>query len=113
VARAWLAAGLVVVASAVPAGAQMRSTRVHLCPPTATVCNTSVPGPSGKVGSGRTSSQKREAAAISVVEANAMQAAAVAHGQANSVLANPYIEEKVTTPESVGVNRTKIPAGGF
>jgi hypothetical protein len=42
-----------------------------------------------------------------------MQARAVARGEANSVLVNPYIEQKVTTPESVGVNRAGIPAGGF
>jgi hypothetical protein len=42
-----------------------------------------------------------------------MQAAAVAHGEANSVLSNPYIEQKVTTAESVGANRTRVPAGGF
>lgn len=42
-----------------------------------------------------------------------MQAAAVAHGEANSALSNPYIEQKVTTPESTGQNGTGIPAGGF
>jgi hypothetical protein len=57
--------------------------------------------------------EKRAAAAITTSRANAMQAAVVAHGEANSVLRNPYVEQKVTTPESVGVNRTKIPAGGF
>ncbi len=60
-----------------------------------------------------TVNEKRAAAAISTSTANAMQAAAVAHGEANSALSNPYIEQKVTTPESVGVNRTGIPAGGF
>ena len=59
-----------------------------------------------------TAKEQRAAAAVTVSEANAMQAAAVAHGEANSVLSNPYIEQKVTTPESVGVNRT-VPAGGF
>ena len=69
-------------------------------------------GPVG--GSAReTSKEKRAAASVSTATANAMQAAAVASGEANSVLSNPYVEEKVTTPESVGVNRTKIPAGGF
>jgi hypothetical protein len=42
-----------------------------------------------------------------------MQAVAVAHGQANTALSNPYIEQKVTTPESTGFNATRIPAGGF
>ena len=69
-------------------------------------------GPVG--GSAReTAKEKRVAASVSTATANAMQAAAVAHGEANSVLSNPYVEEKVTTPESVGVNRTRIPAGGF
>jgi cobalamin biosynthesis protein CbiD len=57
--------------------------------------------------------EKRVASRISVGTANAMQAYAVAHGEANTALTNPYIEQKVTTPESVGVNPTKIPAGGF
>lgn len=57
--------------------------------------------------------EKRAAASVSTATANAMQAGAVAHGEANSVLSNPYIEQKVTTPESVGVNHTRIPAGGF
>lgn len=60
-----------------------------------------------------TAKEKRAAASVSTATANAMQAAAVASGEANSVLPNPYVEEKVTTPESVGVNRTRIPAGGF
>jgi hypothetical protein len=60
-----------------------------------------------------TANEKRSAAAISTSTANAMQAAAVARGEANSALSNPYIEQKVTTAESVGVNRTRIPAGGF
>ena len=58
-------------------------------------------------------SEQAAAAKISTVEANAMQAAAVAHGQANSALSNPFIEQKVTTPESTGHNATHIPAGGF
>ena len=61
----------------------------------------------------RLRSERAAAAKISTVEANAMQAAAVAHGQANSVLSNPFIEQKVTTPESTGHNATHIPAGGF
>ena len=81
------------------------------CAPTATVCDTLVPTAPG--GSTTTANQKREAAGISVHTANAMQRSAVEHGQANSVLTNPYIEQKVTTPEAVGVNRTRIPAGGF
>ena len=64
------------------------------------------------IGSHR-SAQKAAAAATSTAQANAMQAAAVASGEANSALSNPYIEQKVTTPEWVGLNRTKIPAGGF
>jgi hypothetical protein len=28
-------------------------------------------------------------------------------------LVNPFIERKATTPEQVGVNRTRVPAGGF
>ena len=58
-------------------------------------------------------SQKAAAASVTTAQANAMQAAAVAHGEANSALSNPYIEQKVTTPESTGHNGTGIPAGGF
>jgi hypothetical protein len=59
-------------------------------------------------------SERAAAAKISTVEANAMQAAADGTGgQANSVLSNPFIEQKVTTPESTGRNATHIPAGGF
>jgi hypothetical protein len=58
-------------------------------------------------------SQAAAAADVTPPEANAMQAAAVAAGEANSALANPYIEQKVTTPESTGKNATRIPAGGF
>ena len=56
--------------------------------------------------------QKMVAAVLTSAQADARQAAAVAHGQANTVLANPYVEQKVTTPETVGVNATRIPAGG-
>ena len=59
------------------------------------------------------SSQRAAAAAVTIAQANAMQAAAVAHGQANSTLSNPFIEQRVTTPESTGRNATGIPAGGF
>jgi hypothetical protein len=59
-------------------------------------------------------SERAAAAKISTVEANAVQAAADGTGgQANSVLSNPFIEQKVTTPESTGYNATHIPAGGF
>jgi hypothetical protein len=58
-------------------------------------------------------SQAAAAADVTPAEANAMQAAAVAAGEANSALANPYVEQKVTTPESTGKNTTRIPAGGF
>jgi hypothetical protein len=58
-------------------------------------------------------SERAAAAKVTTAEANAMQAAAVAHGRANSVLSNPFIEQKVTTPESTGQNATHIPAGGF
>jgi hypothetical protein len=58
-------------------------------------------------------SQAAAAADVTPPEANAMQAAAVAAGEANSALANPYVEQKVTTPESTGKNATRIPAGGF
>src|ERR1019366_1922140 len=61
----------------------------------------------------KAANEKRAAAAVTTSDANAMQAAVVAHGEANSTLSNPYIDQKVTTPESVGVNRTKVPAGGF
>jgi hypothetical protein len=57
--------------------------------------------------------EKAEAAHITTAQANRMQAAAVARGEANSALSNPYIEQKVTTPESTGDNATHIPAGGF
>jgi hypothetical protein len=58
-------------------------------------------------------SQKAAAAAVTTTQANAMQAQAVTLGGANSALSNPYIEQKVTTPESTGQNATRIPAGGF
>ena len=58
-------------------------------------------------------SQKAAAATVTTAQANAMQAAAVAHGEANSALSNQFIEQKVTTPESTGQNATGIPAGGF
>jgi hypothetical protein len=86
--RRGLAAGLVMAAAGVPCAAQAAGTTAQ------------------------TTAQKA-AATVTTAEANAMQAAVVAQGEANSVLSNPYIEQKVTTPESVGVNRTKIPAGGF
>jgi hypothetical protein len=57
--------------------------------------------------------QRAAAAHVTTAQANAMQAAAVAHGQANTALSNPYIEQKVTTPESTGLNGTGVPAGGF
>jgi hypothetical protein len=53
------------------------------------------------------------AARVTTQQANAMQARAVAHGEANTTLSNPYIEQKVTTPESTGMNATRVPAGGF
>jgi hypothetical protein len=61
----------------------------------------------------RTTAKEKRAAAVTTSEADAMQAAAVAHGEPNSALSNPYIEQKVTMTESVGINRTKVPAGGF
>ena len=60
-----------------------------------------------------TTAQKAAAAAITPQQANAMQAKVVSLGEANSALSNPYIEQKVTTPESTGLNLTRIPAGGF
>jgi hypothetical protein len=89
------------------------------CAPTETVCNTLQPGGSPAMRPAPPDRQqtlareKRAAAWVSVREANAMQARAVARGEANSVLANPYIEQKVTTPEPTGHNATHIPAGGF
>ena len=88
--RRWLTAGLVIAAAGLPSTAQAASTTART-----------------------TVAQKAAAANVTTAEANAMQAAAVAHGEANSVLSNPYIEQKVTTPESVGVNPTRPPAGGF
>ena len=86
--RRCLTAGLVIAATSFPAAAA--------------------------AGTARTAArERRTAAAVTASTANAMQAAAVAHGQANSVLANPYIEQKVTTAESTGKNVTRIPAGGF
>jgi len=113
--RLWLTVGLVVAAASFPSVAQAKfapDRSQPYCPPTATVCNTLVPGAAGT--SARTTAREQRAAgAVTTSAADAMQAAAVAHGEANSVLSNPYIEQKVTTPESVGVNRTKVPAGGF
>lgn len=80
---------------------------------TAMATNGGASGGGCRVSAGKRSTEKAAATATSTAQANAMQAAAVAHGEANSVLANPYIEQKVTTSESVGLNRTKIPAGGF
>ena len=85
---------------------------VSFCAPTATVCNTSLPTAADTTAQ-TSAREKRVAASVTTSQANAMQAAAVARGEANSVLSNPYIEQKVTTAESVGGNRTKIPAGGF
>src|SRR5580704_7294243 len=78
--------------------------------PGAGMCVVLSAGEVGRCGSHRpvgesareTAKQKRAAASVSTAKANAMQAAAVASGEANSVLPNPYVEEKVTTPESVG-----------
>jgi hypothetical protein len=70
-------------------------------------------GADGTAAAGHVAAQKRAAAKVTSTEANARQATAVSHGQANSVLANPYVEQKVTTAESTGVNATRIPAGGF
>jgi hypothetical protein len=61
----------------------------------------------------RAASEKRAAASVSAATANARQRAAARRGEANTALSNPYVEQKVTIPESVGVNRTGIPAGGF
>jgi hypothetical protein len=114
--RLWLTAGLVTAALSFPAAGQAQyalgGSGSPFCPPTATVCNTLPPGASGTAAR-TTAREKRAAAAVTTSRANAMQAAAVAHGEANSGLSNPYIEQKVTTPESVGVNATKVPAGGF
>jgi hypothetical protein len=65
--------------------------------------------------SARSTLQVEKAAAANVTsrEANAMQAAAVAHGEANSALSNPFIEQKVTTPEFGGKDATRPPAGWF
>ena len=57
--------------------------------------------------------QEKQAAGITTAQANAMQARVVSLGEANSILSNPYIEQKVTTPESTGKAATRIPAGGF
>ena len=70
-------------------------------------------GPAGAASASKLAAERVAARATTTAQANSMQAAAVAHGEANSALSNPYIEQKVTTPESVGLNRTKIPAGGF
>jgi hypothetical protein len=114
--RLWLTVGLVTAAVSFPAAGQaqyaLAGPASPFCPPTATVCNTLPPGASGSTAR-LTAREKRAAAVVTTSQANAMQAAAVAHGEANSVLSNPYIEHKVTTPESVGGNATKVPAGGF
>lgn len=78
------------------------------------VAAASFPGAATAAATSRTkATEKRAAAKVTTAQANAMQAAAVAHGEANSVLSNPYIEGKVTTPESVAGNGTRPPAGGF
>ena len=57
--------------------------------------------------------EKAAAADVTTAEANAMQAAVVAHGETNSVLSNPFIEQKVTRPDLSGKNATRPPAGWF
>jgi hypothetical protein len=57
--------------------------------------------------------ERAVATRITTPEANALQALAVARGEASSALSNPFTEQKVTTPESTGPNATHIPAGGF
>jgi hypothetical protein len=116
VTKVLLAAGLGIAAASFPAAGQAEYALVTsgspLCPPTQTVCNTSTIG-SSITAARRTAKEQRAAAAVTAVQANARQTAVVAHGEANSVLSNPYIEQKVTVPEAVGVNATRVPAGGF
>jgi peroxiredoxin len=119
----WLTAGLVIAAASVPATAAARYLPdVPGSPAGTPSCellrvvqhlDTSVCHQPARHRPREKANEKRAAAAVTTSDANAMQAAVVAHGEANSVLSNPYIEQKVTTPESVGVNHTKVPAGGF
>ena len=96
ISRRWVAGALVVGAIMLPAGAAANPTHQ-----------------SARQRASESARERRAAAAITTAQANAMQARAVAHGQANSTLSNPAIEQLATTPESTGKNSTKIPAGGF
>ena len=87
----------------------MRLTTVLVCGAT-TIGVVAIPAAAA---TSRIAAQKAAAASVTTRQANAMQAVAVARHGLNAVLHNPYIEQKVTTPESTGVNVTRIPAGGF
>lgn len=121
--KRWLTAGLVIAAASFPAAAAARYAPDGPGSPTGTpscevfraalhldtrVCHQSL-----RHRPRQKANEKRAAAAVTASDADAMQAAVVAHGETNSALANPYIEQKVTTPESVGVSDTGVPAGGF
>ena len=111
VTRACFVASLVVVASALPAGAQSRSAGTPFCAPTATV-HAPVPAPTGeavgdtaKEAAGGRSRSRRPTRCREWRSHTARR---------TPCWRTPYIEQKVTTPESVGVAiSTKIPAGGF
>lgn len=96
ISRRWLASALIIGAIVVPAGAAARPAH-----------------PNARQRASESARERRAAASVTTAQANAMQAAAVAHGEANTALANPYIEQKVTMAESTGKNATGIPAGGF
>ena len=119
----WLTAGLIIAAASFPAAAAARFAPDGIGAPTGTpscellrdvqhldtwVCNQPLRHRPRKP-----ANEKRAAAVVTASDADALQAAVVAHGETNSALSNPYIEQKVTTPESVGVNHTEVPAGGF
>jgi hypothetical protein len=96
ISRRWVAGALIVGAIVLPAGAAAKPAQ-----------------PNARQRASESARERRDAASITTAQANALQAAAVAHGEANSALSNPYIEQKVTTAESTGKNPTRIPAGWF
>ena len=111
--RTGLARALVLGAALVPVSAQASA---NAFVPTMSPCHRAAYLADHRPGCWRivaSSRQRRAAAAITTAQANAMQARASAAGEANSILSNPYVEQKVTIAESVGTNATGIPAGGF
>jgi hypothetical protein len=62
---------------------------------------------------GNLATEKAVAASITTAEANALQALAVARGEVNSAVSNPFVEQKSLSLESAGHNATHIRRAGF